>query len=174
MNHMKKSGLAVFCVMVLLLCTACSLWQARPDDNEIADATCQRIVQAIRAGDGDALKAEFSATAKDGDGFDADLQHLLTYVKGEIRSATVPSELGVAVFERRDHSKYRKQLESAFSVETTEGTYHFAVLEHVTDDFDPRNVGVISLYVIDAQTWTEDCRYLGDGKWSPGIHVERV
>ena len=45
--------------------------------------------------------------------------------------------------------------------------------ECTKDDFDQDNIGLLSIYIIKSEDWKEDCVYRGDGKWTPGIHIDK-
>ena len=62
-------------------------------------------------------------------------------------------------------------MQSTFSVETESRKYYLAIRECIDDDFDNKNIGVVSIYIIDAENWKEDYLYRGDGKWSQGINI---
>ena len=72
----------------------------------------------------------------------------------------------------KEDGKKRKEIQSAFCINTTESTYYIAIKECILDEFDDSNVGVVSIYIIESKNWIDDCVYRGDGKWIPGINIE--
>ena len=72
-----------------------------------------------------------------------------------------------------EHFKEQKYLETSYDVKTDETTYHIAIKEFIKDDFDPNNIGLYSLYIIDSKIWEYSYAYWGGGKWIPGINIEQ-
>ena len=49
--------------------------------------------------------------------------------------------------------------------------YYVAIKECTVDESDEANIGILSVYIIEAENWVEDYVYRGDGEWIPGIHI---
>ena len=80
--------------------------------------------------------------------------------------------MGVAASVQKDDGKTNKELEAVFSFKTNQEVFHVAMKICTINTFDRKNVGVKSIYIINANDWQNDCVYRGGGKWSPGIIFE--
>jgi hypothetical protein len=143
------------------------------NDEIIADKTFNKIITTIGSNDDSTMVNMFSNTVKS----EADLSHsvLLFYdfIQGDIVSFSSASEAGVGTDYRTENGKKRKEIQSAFCFNTTENTYYIAIKECVKDELDADNIGIVSIYIIESNNWTNDYVYRGDGKWIPGINIEK-
>ena len=93
------------------------------------------------------------------------------FIHGDIVAFSSASEAGVGTDYRIESGKKRKEIQSAFCISTTENTYYIAIKECIKDEFDDNNIGIMSIYIIESNNWTENYVYRGDGKWIPGINI---
>ena len=145
----------------------------RDNDEKIADQTFDKIITAIRLEDDSKIVDMFSNDIQG----EADLlQSVLMFfdfIHGDIVSFSSASEAGVGTDYRTENGKKRKEIQSAFCFNTTENTYYIAIKECVKDELDADNIGIVSIYIIESNNWTNDYVYRGDGKWIPGINIEK-
>ena len=145
----------------------------RDNDEKIANQTFDKIITAIRLEDDSKIVDMFSNDIQG----EADLlQSVLMFfdfIHGDIVSFSSASEAGVGTDYRTENGKKRKEIQSAFCFNTTENTYYIAIKECVKDELDADNIGIVSIYIIESNNWTNDYVYRGDGKWIPGINIEK-
>ena len=176
---MKK--IVLLLLAVTLLFTSCSYGGSRvrrdfftSDDRGIANERFEQVIEAIQNQDSDALKSLFSENAlnlaKD---MDEAIYELFGYYQGELLSYNDWSALNVDYSKERDGSR-RKRLYSTYDVETSQGSYRFAMEFIPEDTADTGNVGIRSLYVIKLEDDTDpSIAYRGDGKYTPGININK-
>lgn len=166
----------VFIVMMCLL-TSCSLGGLHrgifgEDNASIANNTFGQVVNAIENQDKTALKALFSETVhQEAINFDANADDLLNFIQGEIIPSHDTTNPGVGMEGKYEYGKKRKEIQSAFCIETSEQKYYIAINECSVDTFDKDNVGVKSIYIINAEDWKDECVYRGEGEWKLGINI---
>ena len=165
---MKKVILLILAFTLTVTFISCS----NEGDNaeQLADKTFNEIISAIRLKDASKIVDMFSNEIKHEDDL---LQSALTfvdYVRGDVVSFSSAAEAGVGADYKTERGKTRKEIQSSFCINTTESTYYLAIKECTKDEFD-NNIGVVSIYIIEANNWTEDYVYRGDGKWIYGINI---
>ena len=171
---MKKIYLLLIAVTFLL--TSCSLGGLNmaffEDDNQVAYNTFKQVVNAIQRKDETVLKNLFSKRVRNEvSDFDESVVDLLDFFQGEVIS--FDDRAGVGVDETIEYGKKRKEIQSSNSVKTSEQKYYIAIKECTKDTFDSDNVGVISVYIINAENWNVTVTYRGDGKWTLGIVIDQ-
>ena len=171
---MKKIGLVLIAAALLL--TACTKeeWTDYlvPDDRQ-ALHTFEQIVSAIEAQDKTALKNLFSQNAqKEAEGLDESIDAFFSLFEGE----EISFEQDVSILSEKevDEGKKRKMLQAPYEINTDSQKFYAVVLEYVVDTFEPDNVGIECIYIIHADKWESTSIYRGDGKWIPGIHIDKV
>ena len=175
---MKKFCLLLVLSSILLL-TSCSLGGGHmpgsifDDDKTAANTRIEKLLEAIQSKNGDIVKSMFSKNAiADANNIDENIFKLFNCFKGEILSYEDWGGPGVSQGNNDDGSgRIWKILRSTYDVKTSENTYRFAIKEFTTDTADPNNVGVYSIYVINAKDTDMDVAYWGDGNWTPGLTV---
>ena len=170
---MKRIILLFFTLLMLLALSSCSVISPLSDESR-AVVTLEVIVHAVNDNDAEALAYLFSynVLTEKSDLLDTS-KDFIEFVGGEIITYSEPADNGISSYEEFEYGKIRKEIQYSVTVETTAGKYHIAILECVTDDFDEENVGVISIYIIKAESWQNDYVYRGDGNWTPGINIEK-
>ena len=173
--NMKKIYPLLIALMLFL--TSCSLGGVNMgifnENNEsIANNTFEQIVNAIKNQDKTMLEALFSEKVRNEViNFDVDATDFLNFIQEEIISFDDATKAGIGIDGDIEHGKKRKEIQSSFCVETSEQKYYIAIRECTEDTFDRDNVGVKSIYIINANDWKEDYVYRGDGKWTLGINI---
>ena len=173
MKHVKW---ALLLIVLVFLCTSCSLGGnsalfAGKSDTDIADGTFKQLVDAINSHDSLKVEAIFSKNAQAETDIAKEAEALFAFVSGDILSYTLASDAGVGVDRKVEKGKQQKEIQSSFTLKTTDSEYHVAVKECVGDDFDENNLGVRSVYIIESKDWNEDYIYRGDSAWTYGINL---
>ena len=142
------------------------------DDRAVANATFEKVLEALGDNDLDALKSLFSKKAlANSEGFDKAANELLDYFQGEFISY---DDWGGAVAGSglQEDGKRRYSIQPTYDVKTTMGEYQFAFMEFTTDEMESDNVGMWSMYVI-TKDEADSCAYRGSGDWSvSGIFID--
>ena len=173
---MKNVLLLIILLALTLTSTSCSnggtdmgIW--RDNDEKIADKTFNKIITTIESNNESIMVNMFSNTVKS----EIDLSHSVLmfydFIHGDIVSFSSASEAGVGADYQTERGKTRKEIQSAYCISTTENTYYIAIKECVKDEIDDNNIGIVSIYIIESNTWKEDYIYRGDGKWLSGINI---
>ena len=171
---MKRIILLFFTLLMLLALSSCSVIDYPLSDESRAVVTLEVTVHAVNDNDAEALAYLFSynVLTEKSDLLDTS-KDFIEFVGGEIITYSEPADNGISSYEEFEYGKMRKEIQYSVTVETTAGKFHIAILECVTDDFDEENVGVTSIYIINAENWQNDYVYRGDGNWTPGINIEK-
>lgn len=139
-------------------------------DGQTANKRFEQILKAIQDKDKSALKGLFCKQAlADAKDIDESITNLFDFFQGEVVSCDDWG--GPGVDELREYGQRTKEVRSTYDVETSEQKYRFAIKEFTVDTIHPENVGVYSLYIINAKDTDEKFAYGGDGNWTPGIIV---
>jgi len=169
---MKKVLTSIILLMLILTLTSCSNVSVFRDNNEkIADETFNEIISAVRLKDESKIADMFSDAIKSEGNLTQSALRFIDYIHGDIISFSSASEAGVGADYKTENGKMRKEIQSAFCINTTESTYYVAIKECIKDGLDD-NIGLVSIYIIESNNWTEDYVYRGDGKWAQGINVD--
>jgi hypothetical protein len=140
------------------------------DDEKIANAQMDGILEAIQKHDAKTIKSFFSARSrKESKNLDRAIRELFDFYQGDFVSYdNWGGGFGGDVWENGQH---QKELKSSYDVETTSQKYRFSIHLYVIDDFDPKNEGIWSLYIIKMEDDTDPSyAYGGDGEDTPGIN----
>ena len=170
---MKKTITLMLVVITALLVSSCFQGTTGLTSNtvEIADTTFNNLITAIKSKDNDEIFEMFAESVRTVEGFDENVIALIQYIKGDVVSFSSAIEKSVSASKRTEKGKKIHSVTSSFSIKTTEKEYFIAVKECVRDDFARSNIGLTSLYIIEAEEWNEFGAYLGDGLWTPGINI---
>lgn len=186
---MKKVSLLL--ITIVLLFTSCSLggtivdrffgitnssrYPLSGNDRSKANARFDQILTACKNQDEVALKEMFSKKSIDeAEDMDGSIRALLDFFQGEMVSYDDWGVLGADAGKNDDGTgRNWKRLRSTYDVETSEQKYRFAIEEFTVDTADPDNVGIRSMYIIEAGNSDLEFAYWGDGKWTPGITIEK-
>ena len=171
---MKRIILLFFTLLMLLALSSCFVIDYPLSDESRAVVTLEVIVHAVNDNDAEALAYLFSYNVliEKSDLLDTS-KDFFEFVGGEIITYSDPADNGISSYEEFEYGKMRKEIQHSVTIETTLGRYYIAILECVIDDFDEENVGVTSIYIINAENWQNDHVYRGDGNWTPGINIEK-
>lgn len=142
----------------------------RDSDEKIADKTFDELIGAVKSKDISKIVDMFTNTIRKDDNLEPSVLRFIDYIHGDIISFSSASEAGVGADYKTESGKTRKEIQSAFSINTTESTYYIAIKECIKDEFDD-DIGIMSIYIIESNNWTEDYVYRGDGNWAWGINI---
>lgn len=176
---MQKVVLLILSFGLVISLIACSREESvmrffGDSSDKIADNTFSEIISAIKSTDASKIEEMFAVSVKNEQDLSESSVSFVNFVRGDIISVSSAVDGGVGANREFDYGKRRKEILSAFTVTTTTNTYHFAVLECVLDEFDNNNVGLLSVFVIDANNWHSSSVYRGDGEWTHGINVVKT
>lgn len=170
-------------VALALLLTSCSLGNLgvgkilfATNDREKANESFEKVISAIENQDNDALRSLFSThVLRDTQDWDRSANELFSYFQGTLVSYDDWNGHEVSSGINDDGSgRCWKTLHSTYDVKTTQDEYRFAIELVLVDTEDADNVGIRSLYVIKLADDTDPTfAYRGDGKNTPGIHINK-
>lgn len=161
-------------VSIILLCS-CEKGGGRvisDDSDKKADARIEQILETLKTGDKEALKAMFSKQAlSEADDFDGNLDALFHYVQGSIQSWESTGAYGGSDDKNADGTGNRKkEIESTYVFKTSEQEYQIAIYEYTIDTANPDNVGVYSLCIISTKD-NQDSEFVYWGNGKAGINI---
>lgn len=171
-----KKVFVIFLVALVMILTSCSYvknYNREIDYYQVSDNTTRKIIEAINQKDYDCIKELFSVnTQNESDSIDKSFDLLLEYIDGDIINYSLPSEQGASHQKIAENGKIKVHTICPFWFETQSGRYLVGFKECVRDDFDPKNIGILSFYIINEKDWTADYHYGGNSSWEPGIHID--
>ena len=178
---MKRKFTVVIFVsfIVILFLNSCSLRGARmiprsfDNDQNIANARMDKVLEAIQNKDKDALKALFSPKAiAEAEEFDQSIIDLFDYFQGDFISYNDQSAINVEEGLNDDGTGRRwKALYSTYDLETSNQEYRIAIKDFTVDTANSNNVGIYSFYIIKLEDDPDPkIAYRGDDKYTPGIN----
>ena len=168
---MKLIIVVMYLISLLLPNNGSSLYPNRPN-TDINDL-CDVIIDAISTQNATALEELFSKEVRENVGtLHEDAKTLFHFIKGNILSVSDPNEHGVDASSESNNGKIKRELQPTLCIETTDATYFIAFKVCVRDGFNPNNVGVTSLRIVDATEWPIMFVYRGGGQWPLGISID--
>lgn len=173
MKHINRIISYIFLIFIFTSCSAAgdNMLLFRENDGDLANATFEQLIDAIISNESAKIKFMFADSIQADAQLAEEAHDLIEFIQGKIISYSSASEQGTSAEYQFEHGKQKKEIQSAFTIKTTESKYYIAVKECVKDEFDPNNIGLLSIYIIEAENWNEDYIYRGDGKWSYGINI---
>lgn len=173
---MKKAFVFLFIVSFSLSLTSCKIGDQLmgkfyETDDQIAEKRIEQVIEAIQKKNEELLKSMFSEKAiSEAENFDESVTELMEFFQGNFESR---NEGTYGTNEEFDEPSSRiKELQSTYDIKTSEQKYRIAILEIIVDTKHPDNVGIKSLYIINAKDSDMQYAYWGHGKWNPGIVIE--
>ncbi len=171
--------LALICFVSTLLLSSCSGFVKKysrffQDDRSDANAKMDKVLEALKNKDKEALKALFSSKAiAQTENIDKSIDELIEYFKGNFVSY---NDWGGPMVEGgiNDDGTDRnwKCIYSSYDVETSGEKYRLYIQDFTVDTADEDNVEIHSLYIIKMKDDTDpQFGYWGDGKDTPGINI---
>lgn len=175
-KYEKKSKIGLLIILCLFAFSSCTFLENSAErvfdhDAYMVKKYVKKMVNAIQCEDKDAFTELFSATAiGDSEMFLNKVDELFSFIQGEIIS--FGSTPGVASDSDYEYGKRRTVVYASYWIETEIHRYYLAIRVCTLDTFDKNNIGIKSIYIIDADEWKEDYEYGGDGNWTPGINID--
>ena len=170
-----KYGKFLCAIMVLtIMLSACTVNPQQllgfKGSDKIANDTCTQIIEAIKQQNTVELKTLFSPIVQNNnDTLEQDIDELLNFVQGDITSF---SQTGILPEYTKNNGEQTRTIKSSFHIETNTNTYCIAIKECAVDTMNAQNIGIISLYIIDAAVWNSDYVYYGGGEWEQGVNIQ--
>ena len=171
---MKRGSVLLMGILgvISMLFSGCSGFLGLESNENKVDAIFDQLLYAIEAKDEKTIEELFAKNViSEENNFDQSVEKLLSFCNGEVVSYDIrPSRITA---EDRKWSEHTMDISSAYDVKTTEGQYRFAMKYRSADSKEPRNVGIVSLYVTECENEEYlKFAYWGDGNWTPGIVIE--
>ena len=141
-------------------------------DEEIMDESIEKLINAICSKDRSALKSLLSQKAlNEADNLDDKITMSFDLLQGEIVSCASGNDLGMSGY--YEDGKGKKVLQSTFNVETTDGKYHIAILQTIRNDWNPDEVGIYAIWIVETPEFCETVSdwWMKDGEWVPGVAI---
>lgn len=170
---MKKIISIITVLLLLFSLTSCSerAWIFM-DDNKKLDKTFGKVIEAIKEKDSSKLINLLSDNVKEKDGISQSATDFINYIQGDILSFTSAKEGGKRGSKEVTGGKTITSSNTAFTVNTSTHTYHFYMDQCFRDDFDPGNIGVVLITVIDSENWKSEYSYKSDGAFDHGVYID--
>lgn len=169
---------AIFSLISILLLSSCSfrgphfLRRFFDNDDDMANKRFESFLEAIENKDKAGLERMFSTkTITEVGNFSEITDELLNFLLGN--HVLYDRNGGGGSDEDKDGEHRSKCVYSSYIVKTSEGEYCIAIKEFTIDTSDEDNVGISSLYIINADDTDERFTYWGDGEWTPGINFNK-
>ena len=175
---MKKIIVFLILILVILSSSSCGPLRINPmelkAERETANSRFENLLDKLESKDIEEVKSLFAESAKQTEDFDRKLSMLINYYKGESYNY---DDHGTGLGTSETIKGGRKKIEfiKSYDVYTTEETYRIYLIDIVRNDFDEKEVGITSLYIIKYRyDSTPELKYAGDGKRTPGIHIAKT
>lgn len=137
------------------------------NDDEIADARFQKIIEALENRNKEALKKLFSAEVlKEATDIDGGIDYIMDFYKGKMKS----NKRAVVTSESQNYGEKKKELECSYKVTTDVANFSIHFIEKVIDTKNPNNVGVCTLDIMREEDGDELFHW-GNEKESVGIYI---
>jgi hypothetical protein len=135
------------------------------NDDEIADARCQSIIEALENKDKEELRKMFSPSAQEeAKDMDSAIDYLLELYQGKLKS----KDGAVVTSESTDQGEKEKELGCSYKVVTDEGNYSIYFIDKLVDTKNSDNVGLYTLEII-KESADDEFYYWGSGTDRAGI-----
>ena len=169
---MHKLKISCILVLSILVLSSCSLSGIRikmlnkVDDEAIANARLEEVIESLENQDKDTLKDLFSEQAmNESENFDVNNDQLFEFFQGKVDSWEKAS--GPSVFTSNDYGHKTKQINSYYFVNTDKQKYFFLLRDYSVDTDNSDNVGLYLLLVVkeedEEKIWDENQKILYDG-----------
>ena len=160
------------CLLLLsfisVLCSISCGYIFSSNDGAKAEKKFSIIFSSIINKDSKKLKKLFSKKAiVESGNIDDGIQFIFSLIKGD--NITWERSKGIVVDESVEYGKRKVELKSFFTIRTNIEEYLVFVLDYTKDTFDPSNVGIYSLRVINKKNEKVEFGYWQDMK-IPGIY----
>ncbi len=153
---MNKLIISSVLILGMLFLSSCSIGGSRTSmlnidsDEAKANARLEKVIEAIKNKDKEALKAMFSKKAlSEANDFDSSMDDLFNFFQGKVDLWKKSS--GPTVFESNDHGEKKKEVSSYYYVNTDKQKYFFLLEDYPIDTDHPDNVGLYLLLAVKAE-----------------------
>lgn len=133
------------------------------------DPFVELLATVIEQEDAESLRLLFAPNLLESALSDTDVEELFAFFEGTVTAA---KHLACYDSEQKEGSRHSAETMIACTIETTVRTYHIAVKLCIVDSEDMNNVGICSLYIVDAENWDTQFAYWGGHEWHPGIIID--
>ncbi len=160
----------ITCTLSLSSCTFISDSEKYLSGDQRTIEAFSKILDAIMEEDKKALSELFSKEAfENAADFEKSQEELLELFKD--KELKYEKRDGWSESSQTQYGNMQKSICSGFTVFADDQTFYAAMKYCSVDSMDRENEGVISIYLISAEEWETSESYMGDGKWTNGIHI---
>ena len=152
---MDKRIACLIVIISVFFLSSCSIGGSRTnmldkmDDDKVADAQLEQVLEAIKNEDKDALESMFSKQALgEADDFDGSMEYLFSFFQGEVVSW---ERNAFNVSKTTDYGKRTKRNYVWYIVNTDQQEYYMYFVQWTVDIEHPENVGIYALRVVKAE-----------------------
>ncbi|MCL2164694.1 MAG: DUF5104 domain-containing protein [Oscillospiraceae bacterium] len=153
---MSKGVIILFFMANVLLLSSCPFRGRSGTDmpnkynqDELADARLEQLIEFINNKDKDSIKAVFSEQAlNEAKDIDDGADYLFTLIDGNIETW---EKIGGSIDETGDYGHKTIKSRFRYDVYTDKEQYLFSILEYTQNDDHPENVGVYCLKIINVK-----------------------
>lgn len=172
---MKKMMMFAVLLCCILVCGACTSNSYRSsfftrDERRIIRPYFEAFIAGVNDHNEEAIRSLFAAPLKGDSAFNEQIEAAFSYFPTPLNIITSPT--GCSSSSHFSSEIRYTEIEDIFTVESNGQTYYAAMKICSEDSTNSDNVGIMSIYFINAQDYHGDVYYHGDGKWTPGINLQ--
>lgn len=167
----KRIRLIVLPLVISLLLMGCdadaiaeTTAPATPTD---ADGYATQLLSAIEAENAQDIAELFSSSAQSTD-LEVGAGEMLGYMQGKV----ISWDYKLGMTSASNHGGMVRETDVTMDISTDANEYRIAVRIRITDEGNPQNVGITSLYITEAANTDRNFAYWGGYVWALGIHIE--
>jgi len=172
---MKKMLLCIMLVGCCFLFGACTSNSFRTAffmqrDEDFINPYFERFITGVNNRDAQMLHSLFAVSISD------DASSLMEQIESSF--SYFPESLLITTGARGIHASSSMNenrcttIDAIFTVEANGQMFYAAMKICSEDTANSDNVGIMSIYFINAEDYHSDVNYRGDGKWTPGINLQ--
>lgn len=180
---MKKALVVAIMVCYVSVCVSCKQsyrqYFSNYDSSAASDIYIEEIIRAIKDGNEKQICDVYATnTVNELGDITQSAEEFINYIQGDIMSYTL---VGIpSLHSEYRHGKVQMTINGTFEVVTDNNTYYIAFLICTRDDECKENIGIESMFVIDANDWKNTSLYGkgftryggGPNGDTPGIHID--
>ena len=172
---MKKMMFCIILVGCCFLLGACKSNSFRTaffmqNDEDIINPYFEKFITGVNNRDAKMLHSLFAVSISDDtSSLMEQIESSFSYFPESLLITT--SACGIHTSSSMNENRCTK-IDARFAVEANGQTFYAAMKICSEDTANSDNVGIMSIYFINAEDYHSDANYLGDGKWTPGINLQ--
>ena len=172
---MKKMMLCIILVGCCFLLGACKSNSFRTaffmqNEEEIINPYFEKFINGVNNRDTQMIHSLFAASISDNaSSLMEQIESSFSYFPESLSMTT--SACGIHTSSTMNKNRCTK-IDAIFTVEANGQVFYAAMKICSEDTANSDNVGLVSIYFINAADYNGDGSYRGDGKWTPGINLQ--